>query len=331
MNRRTGLWMVALMTAASLVASDESFAVPPRRLARRGVVVIPAPATGAVVIPATDVAPVAVGPVLRQRRRLPMQTGVVAVPGMRGAGLTVPPTTAPGTSPPKMAATARSAAPPVKAPAAVPEPIPAPRAMAGAQSVEAAMRAFTPAWYAKHPEAWRPPSITDVWKTADDATINAWLGQPVAAAGTTADAVGAVATAGGAADVGADGLQSVLVLPAGHNNVGPAGAEWLPLGVFAVVPPGTMETGETDALHQLAVDRQGIIRGVFCDAMSGTTQPIKGSIDRATRSASWTVGTDGGRFTAPVSAFVGQSRSVSMSIGGRQREMQLSPARGRDR
>jgi hypothetical protein len=192
------------------------------------------------------------------------------------------------------------------------------------------MTAFTPDWYAKHPQAWRPAkSPADWWKTADVATISAWLGQPVTAAGTTADNGGAVATAGGAG-IGADGLQSVLVLPAGHQNaVGPADSDWLPLGVFAVVPAGTQDTAQAHNYQQLAVDRQGAIRGNFFDTISGTVQPITGTVDRtainSSWTASWTVGANGSRFTAPMRAFAGQPRTVSMSSGGQPRDLELMP------
>jgi hypothetical protein len=225
--------------------------------------------------------------------------------------------------------------------AAAPEQIPTPRptpaqSPAGQPTVAKATPAATPTaaesvaftadWYAKHPEAWRPAkSPADWWKTADVATITAWLGQPVTAAGTAADSGNAVAPAGGA-DAGADGLQSVLVLPAGHQNaVGPADADWLPLGVFAVVPPGTQESDQPHNYQQLAVDRQGAIKGNFFDTISGTIQPITGTVDRTALVASWAVGANGSRFTAPMRAFAGQPRTVSMSSGGQPRDLQLMP------
>jgi hypothetical protein len=237
----------------------------------------------------------------------------------------------------KSGATAAAIAKPA---AAAPEQIPTPRptpaqSPAGQPTVAAATPAaaesvaFTADWYAKHPEAWRPAkSPADWWKTADVATITAWLGQPVTAAGTAADDAGGVVTAGGAGDddVAADGLRSVLVLPAGHQNaVGPADSDWLPLGVFAVVPPGTHDTAQAPNYQQLAIDRQGTIKGNFYDAISGTLQPIAGVVDRGTLMASWTVGTNGSRFTAPVRAFTAQPRTVSMSSGGQPRGMELMP------
>lgn len=335
--------IVLVVVAAGIAAPGEAHAVPPRRLARRGVIVVPPPGAEAVVTPAPGPAAVVVGPALRPRRRMVVVPGPVAVPAaprMAAAPSAVgrQPAAASPAAPAVAAAAAKSAA-------TGPEQIPAPRptlaqSPAGQPTVAAATPAaaesvaFTAEWYAKHPQAWRPAkSPADWWKTADVATITAWLGQPdqlVMAAGTAADDAGAVATAGGT-DAGADGLQSVLVLPAGHQNaVGPADADWLPLGVFAVVPPGTQESDQAHNYQQLAVDRQGTIKGNFFDTISGTVQPITGTVDRTSLTASWTVGTNGSRFTAPMRAFTGQPRTVRMSSGGQPRDLELMPVQRPD-
>ncbi len=360
MTCKSGLrMMVLVVVAAGFAPPGEALAVPPRRLARRGVIVVPPPGAEAIVVPVPGSAPVVVGPAPRPRRRMLLQPGPVVTPGAPSVAGRQPAAASPAAPPrmptpatpaPTAAASAAAAKPgPTTAAAAkpaapAPEQIPAPRptpaqSPAGQPTVAAATPAatesvaFTADWYAKHPQAWRPAkSTTDWWKTADVATITAWMGQPVQpvmAAGTAADNGGAVATAGGAG-IGADGLQSVLVLPAGHQNaVGPADSDWLPLGVFAVVPPGTQDTAQAHNYQQLAVDRQGAIKGNFYDTLSGTIQPITGTVDRTTLNASskasWIVGTNGSRFTAPMQVFAGQSRIVSVSSGGQPREMELMP------
>jgi len=335
--------MVLVLVSTGLAAPAEALAVPPRRLARRGVIVVPPPGAEAVVVPAPGSAPVVVAPAPRPRRRM-LQPGPVAVPGVPGVarapGVAGRQPAAPPTAAAKAGATsAATASLSAPAPEQIPTPRPTPaQPSAGQPTVAAATLAaetpaFTPGWYAKHPQAWRPStSPIDWWKTADVATMAAWLGQPVGAAGTAADDAGGVATAGGA-----DGLRSVLVLPAGHQNaVGPADSDWLPLGVFAVVPPGTQDTAQAHNYQQLAVDRQGVIKGNFYDTLSGTIQPITGTVDRTrlessqvssqvSSQASWTVGANGSRFTAPMEVFAGQSRTVSVSSGGRPRDMVLMP------
>lgn len=340
MTSNSGLrMMVLVVVAAGVAAPGEAHAVPPRRLARRGVIVVPAPGTEAVVTPAPGPAAVVVGPALRPRRRMVVVPGPVAVPGAprMAAAPSVVGRQPAAASPAAPAVAAGTAKPVATAPEQIPTPRPTPaQSPAGQPTVAKATPAATPAaaesvaftaeWYAKHPQAWRPAkSQADWWKNADVATITAWLGQPITAAGTATDSGNAVATTGGA-DAGADGLQSVLVLPAGHQNaVGPADSDWLPLGVFAVVPPGTQDTAQAHNYQQLAVDRQGAIKGNFYDTLSGTVQPITGTVDRTSLVASWTVGANGSRFTAPRELFAGQSRTVSMSSGGQSRNLELMP------
>ena len=65
--------------------------------------------------------------------------------------------------------------------------------------------------------------------------------------------------------------------------------KWMPLGVFALSP-----TGETksDNVVELAVNKDGILRGNFTDTKTKKTQQIQGSVDKKTQRAAWTVGDD---------------------------------------
>ncbi|MFM7292517.1 MAG: hypothetical protein ACKO6B_15010 [Planctomycetia bacterium] len=272
------------VVVAAIAVSGEAVASPARRLARRGVVVVPVPV------------PVPVREQVREQVRV---------------------------TAPQPAAAAEEIAAPLPAPAGAAAA--AERSSPGDEQI-----AFTPTWYASHPQAWRPVrSSADWWRGADQATVTSWLGRPVSTAGAAAAGAGSVTTAG-AGEVGADGLKSVLVLPAGHDNAAAAaGEDWLPLGVFAVVPQGEAAEGGANGQHhnyqQLAVDRQGAIRGNFYDAISDTLQPISGTVDRDTLTASWTVGTNGSRFTAPLRAFTAPPRTVSVTSGGASRQLQMLP------
>lgn len=260
------------------------------------------PPAAIVVLPA----PVAVAP--RGWRRQGIPPAVVMVP-------TTPSRGSPAPAPVAASAKPLPAATPTPAATADVEHIPAPlpAATTGGESL-----AFSSGWYARHPDAWRPARApADWWKAADAASVSAWLGQPVVRAGGAADP-GQVANAGAAA-VGADGLRSVLVLQSG---LGPeaAGSDWLPLGVFAVAPPGG---GSAHNYQQLAIDRSGVIRGNFYDAISDAVLPITGSVDRDTLRASWTVGANGSRFEAAVAAFSASPGMVTMSSGSGSRDLEL--------
>lgn len=65
--------------------------------------------------------------------------------------------------------------------------------------------------------------------------------------------------------------------------------QWLPLGVFALTK--TDEPSNNLTL-QLAVDKQGVIRGNYTDSTTGTTQTVQGSVDKQTQKAAFTIGDD---------------------------------------
>ncbi len=318
----------------AVVVPVDALASPARRLARRGVVIVPAP-----VLPA----PVVVGPALRPRRRVVIAPGVVL--GPERVEIREQPTVvqAAAGAPPQPATAAAPAAPPRPGLVVAPPPVGRPPQPATAPAEEIPLPAatpavggpalqgetpapFTPAWYARHPEAWRPRQPdADWWKAADSGGIAAWLRKPVEVASGGASGAGVVPAGGDLP--GLEGTQSVLVLPAGHDAppAGPEAADdWLPLGVFAVVAD---PTSQAHSYQQLAVDRSGVIKGNFYDAVSDTVQPIEGAIDREALKASWTVGPRGSRFEAPVEAFTAPPRTVTVSAGGTTRAWQLLPIR----
>jgi hypothetical protein len=305
---------VLLVVAASCAVPAEALAVPPRRLARRGVIVVTPSGTPSAGTQSVA-PPIVVGPALRPRRRLLLQPGTPVAPAAPSIAGRQP-------APAKTPALAKTPTPATTPPAATAAQSKTPASKTPA-SKTTELTAFTPEWYAKYPQAWRPTkSPTDWWQAADVATVTAWLGQPVNATGNAAADSSAVTTAGA---VGDDGLQSVLVLPAGHDNqVAPAASDsdWLPLGVFAVAPQGN---SRPHTYQQLAVDRKGSIKGNFYDAISGTSQPIEGTVDRTTLMASWTVGTNGSRFTAPMRAFTSEPRTVSVASDGQSQSLAMMP------
>ena len=318
------VWL--LVVAAAVVLPLEAFASPAaRRLARRGVVV---PPPGPV--------PLTPAPTARPWRRRASPPGVARVPGAAGMAARVPAAATPSGplgSPGQAQAATASPQKPASAVKQIPPPLPLASeksVAAGRVPAEAETAAFTPAWFAKHPAAWQPEHLqADGWKVADVASLTTWLRYPVTrAAGVAADA-GIVTTAGGdlrnTDGPDADGLQSVLVFPASNNEPVAhlnANSDWLPLGVFAVVPQGGSQAHN---YQQLIVDRAGTIKGNSYDALSDTVQPVRGVIDRDTLKASWTVGANGSRFEAPIEAFATPPRTVTVSSGGTKRVWELMP------
>jgi hypothetical protein len=63
--------------------------------------------------------------------------------------------------------------------------------------------------------------------------------------------------------------------------------QWQPLGVF-----GLMQGNETTAqrVFQLAVDKAGIVRGNYYDAVADSNQPVYGAVDPKSQRVVWSVG-----------------------------------------
>ena len=66
-----------------------------------------------------------------------------------------------------------------------------------------------------------------------------------------------------------------------------ADSDWLPLGVFGLTKANESSSQVT---IQLAVNKQGIIRGNYTDTKTDATQLVQGSVDKQTQRVAFTVG-----------------------------------------
>ena len=57
--------------------------------------------------------------------------------------------------------------------------------------------------------------------------------------------------------------------------------EWLPLGVFAVIAEPNQT--QTDKTVQLALNKEGVIRGNLHDTLSDKLMPVVGAVDKKTQ------------------------------------------------
>lgn len=65
--------------------------------------------------------------------------------------------------------------------------------------------------------------------------------------------------------------------------------KWLPLGVFAMVEG---DATNSDDVFQLAVDKEGIIRGNYHNVKTDDVETVTGSVDKQSQRAAWTIGSD---------------------------------------
>ena len=81
--------------------------------------------------------------------------------------------------------------------------------------------------------------------------------------------------------------QAAQLATTGTQTEAPADGDWLPLGVFGLTKSGEQKA---DVTVQLAVNKQGILRGNYTDVVTNQTQVVHGSVDKTTQRVAFTVG-----------------------------------------
>ena len=154
---------------------------------------------------------------------------------------------------------------------------------------------FNHGWYAGHPGAWFAAGwgAGAAWNWATWPVAAAWCG--IAAAPAYYDYGGTIVYQND--NVYYDGQDictaeqyaqtGTTLADQGQQADSPATDQWQPLGVFALVQ-GNESTSNN--LFQLAVNKQGIIRGNYYDGLMDTTTPVYGSVDKTNQRAAWTIG-----------------------------------------
>ena len=171
-------------------------------------------------------------------------------------------------------------------------------------------RPFSNGWYAGHGGAWGGGwGWGNPWGIANWGTTAAWLGLGAA---STPLWGGYGATNTTVYDTDNEDLNQPANEFAGGQNLSPADLatqsaaaqqlaaqgnpepgqqdQFMPLGVFSLAPENQTEA---TALLQLAVSKQGIVRGTYYDLLSDTDRPIRGSVDKQTQLVAWNVGAGG--------------------------------------
>lgn len=154
---------------------------------------------------------------------------------------------------------------------------------------------FTRAWYARYPGAWFAAGWATgaAWTAASWSAVASTCGYPAEAAnydyGSSVVYEGDTVYVDGelAGTTEAYAERATAIADAGRKAQQAKDEEWLPLGVFAMV-----QGEETTAynLFQLAIDKQGILRGNYFNALTDSTEPVYGSVNKKSQRAAWTVG-----------------------------------------
>ena len=70
----------------------------------------------------------------------------------------------------------------------------------------------------------------------------------------------------------------------------PKDTKLLPLGVYSIAPQGHIEAS---AMLQLAITKDGILRGSYYDLLSNEDHQVQGAVDKKTQRVAWTIGPKG--------------------------------------
>lgn len=155
---------------------------------------------------------------------------------------------------------------------------------------------FYPGWYGRYPGAWYAAGwlagaawATTTWPILD--TFCGFVGEPP----YTYDYGSNIVYQNnnvyvGGQDAGtaqAYAQQATTIAETGESANATPDQTWTSLGVFALVQG---EEKTSNNVFQLAVNKDGILRGNFYDGVMDTTTPIYGSVDKKTQRAAWTIG-----------------------------------------
>jgi len=169
--------------------------------------------------------------------------------------------------------------------------------------------AFSNGWYNGHPNAWRYNNgNTNIYAMAGPGRMNSWWGVP------GYGGIGGVGGVGGGIPTGTGGAGGSPAT-SGNNQAGANKAEadtgeWMPIGVFALLPKGQTEV--TRAV-QLATDHNGAVKGNHIDLLSDTSTEIHGRYDDKAKTIEWTIGQSNSVvFKASVGDFNDQGKPVPL-------------------
>ena len=151
-------------------------------------------------------------------------------------------------------------------------------------------------WYRRYPGAWYPRAWTgdEAWAAATWDSMNNWLGyantQP-----TYYDYGNNVTYQDNSVSMNGQDMgtpdqyyqQAQDLASTGASAPSGDDQQWLPLGVFAMTHD---QQTKANLILQLAINKQGIIRGNYTATLTNDTKPVNGSVDKKTQRAAWTIG-----------------------------------------
>ncbi len=146
---------------------------------------------------------------------------------------------------------------------------------------------FSPGWYGRYPGAWWPGKwavATTAWATATWALAGAYCG--CSGEGAYYDYGGNVTYDDGSVYYGEEPVATAEQYYQEASQIADSGQEpqneeWMPLGVFAIIAEPTQT--QTEKVVQLALNKEGIVRGNLQDFLTDKVTPVVGAVNKETQ------------------------------------------------
>jgi hypothetical protein len=181
--------------------------------------------------------------------------------------------------------------------------------------------AFQPAFYTSHPNCWTATkwAAGTAWTAATWASVASYCALPPTPisynyGNTVVIQDNSVNVNGQTVGTPQEyATQATAIAEQGQKAEPAPEAEWQPLGVFALVQG---ESTSSNNVFQLALSKDGVIRGNYYDGLMDTTTPVYGSVDKKSQRAAWTIGKKNDRvFEAGIANLTKDDAPVLVHIG----------------
>jgi hypothetical protein len=158
--------------------------------------------------------------------------------------------------------------------------------------------AFRPGWYARYPGAWAAAGFAagaTAWTAANWWGCAATVGYPTTTTAYVYDYGSNITIQEGQVYYDNEpqvteavyAEQATALADTGIQAQPPENEQWQPLGVFAMVQGDATESND---IFQLAINKDGVVRGNYYNGLTDTVTPVKGALDKKAQRVVWVIG-----------------------------------------
>ncbi len=172
---------------------------------------------------------------------------------------------------------------------------------------------FSAGWYGNHTGGWYGGNGANWWAPATFGAAAGWMGMsannPVAYSYPSAPTYVTSDNGSGQPQQTNPATRATQLAQTGAADPN-SKSQFLPLGVFTLAAENEKDA---DAMLQLAVNKEGVLRGTYYDLENDKEEPIHGAIDKQTQQVAWTVGTDKENvYETALASLTGESGPLAM-------------------